>query len=281
VNWRLAAIGALFASPVVTASQTFTARIDSVRVDVLVSDGRQPVLGLEAADFEVLDNGVAQKVDLVAFERLPLNVMLALDLSDSVAGDRLNHLQQAGRAVVDALKPEDEVGLVTFSDAVIVRSALTHEHAHARTALVDTAETGDTSLVDASYAAIALAGADTGRALVIVFSDGADTSSFLKPEAVIATARRSDAVVYAVSVGDSGTEKFLRDLSEATGGRQLSVESSKKLSETLLAILDEFRHRYLVSFTPTGVSKDGWHQLEVKLKSRRAVVRARSGYWAR
>jgi len=248
---------------------------------VLVSDGRQPVLGLQASDFEVLDNGVAQKVDLVAFEKLPLNVVLALDLSDSVSGDRLTHLQQAGRAVVDALGAEDAVGLVTFSDAVVVRTPLTHERARARAALAAPAETGETSLIDASYAAMAVGGADIGRALVIVFSDGADTSSFLRPDTVIATARRSEAVVYAVSVGESGSEKFLRDLAEATGGRQLSVESTRRLSETLLAILDEFRHRYLVSFTPTGVSKDGWHRLEVRVKNRRVVVRARAGYQAR
>jgi VWFA-related protein len=248
---------------------------------VLVSDGRQPVLGLQASDFEILDSGVAQKVDLVSFEQLPLNVVLALDLSDSVAGDRLMHLQQAGRAVVDALKPDDALALVTFSDAVIVRTPLTHDLARARAALVAPAETGQTSVIDASYAAMALGGADIGRALVIVFSDGADTSSFLKPEAVIATARRSEAVVYAVSVGESGSAKFLRDLAEATGGRQLAVESTRRLSETLLSILDEFRHRYLISFTPTGVAKDGWHRLEVKVKNRRVAVRARPGYQAR
>jgi len=48
----------------------------------------------------------------------------------------------------------------------------------------------------------------------------------------------------------------------------------------LLGILDEFRHRYLVSDTPTGVAKDGWHRLDVRVKSRRATVKARPGYLA-
>ena len=52
----------------------------------------------------MLDNGVPQQVDLVSFEQIPLNVVLALDMSDSVAGDRLEHLRGAGAALLAALK---------------------------------------------------------------------------------------------------------------------------------------------------------------------------------
>ncbi len=56
---------------------------------MLVTDNGQPVRGLGPADFEVLDNGVPQDVALVSFDEVPLNVILALDMSDSVAGERL------------------------------------------------------------------------------------------------------------------------------------------------------------------------------------------------
>ena len=59
-------------------------------MDVLVSDRGKPVPGLGPADFEVLDNGVPQRVELVSFEQLPLSVVLALDMSDSVVGPRLD-----------------------------------------------------------------------------------------------------------------------------------------------------------------------------------------------
>jgi hypothetical protein len=45
-----------------------------------------------------------------------------------------------------------------------------------------------------------------------------------------------------------------------------------------LAALEEFRHRYLVSYTPQGVAKGGWHKVEVRVKRRGATVRARPGY---
>ena len=53
------------------------------------------VAGLKPSDFEVLDNGVPQQVDLVSFEQIPLNVVLALDMSESVSGDRLDQLREA------------------------------------------------------------------------------------------------------------------------------------------------------------------------------------------
>src|SRR5947208_9698255 len=74
---------------------TFSSKVEAVRVDVLVTDGGLPVRGLTAQDFEIRDNGVLQAIDLVSFEQIPLNVVLAVDMSDSVAGDRLDRLRTA------------------------------------------------------------------------------------------------------------------------------------------------------------------------------------------
>src|SRR5439155_10776055 len=89
--------------PIVSLSQSqpsFSSKVEAVRVDVLVTerDGGSAILGLGPSDFEVLDNGVPQQVDLVSFEQIPLNVILVLDMSDSVAGERLDHLRGAGAA---------------------------------------------------------------------------------------------------------------------------------------------------------------------------------------
>jgi hypothetical protein len=47
---------------------TFSAKVEAVRVDVLVTDHGQPVTGLGAADFEVFDNGVRQQARLASFD---------------------------------------------------------------------------------------------------------------------------------------------------------------------------------------------------------------------
>ena len=77
----------------------FSSKVEAVRVDVLVTDRDKggALAGLKPGDFEMLDNGVPQQVDLVSFEQIPLNVILALDMSDSVAGDRLDQLRERRR----------------------------------------------------------------------------------------------------------------------------------------------------------------------------------------
>jgi VWFA-related protein len=258
----------------------FTTRIESVRVDVLVLDGGRPIPGLKPADFEVLDNGVAQQVELVSFENIPLNVVLALDMSDSVAGERLEQLQDAGRAVLGGLTRGDQAAVVTFSHAVTLAAPLTADIAAVRNALDEAWGIGNTSLADGVYAAMMVGEADAGRALVIVFSDGLDTSSWLGDERVLDAAKRGDAVAYAVSVGATGSSSFLRDIASLTGGTAYKLDSTRDLRTTFLRILDEFRHRYLVSYTPHGVARDGWHRLEVRVKNRHATIKARPGYLA-
>lgn len=264
-----------------TAQQpTFSSRVEAVRVDVLVKDRGKVVRGLGPQDFEIRDEGVLQEIDLVRFEQLPLNVVLGLDVSQSVTGERLEHLLGAGNALLDRLNGEDRAALLTFSHAVRLRQELTREILRVRAALEAVTPAGQTSLIDGTSAAVALSGSDVGRSLLIVFSDGVDTSSFLSPDVVLQSARRADVVAYGVAIRSRISPTFLQELGELTGGAVFEIESTKDLSQTFLRILDEFRQRYLLSFSPRGVPTTGWHRLEVRVKGRRATVSARAGYQA-
>ena len=259
---------------------TFSSGVEAVRVDVLVTQNGRPVRGLRPADFALEDNGVSQAVDLVSSELLPLNVILTLDMSASVAGEPLDQLRRAGRALLDGLRTGDLAALVTASHVVAMGAPLTADFERVKRALDSSEAVGDTSLIDASYAGMMLGESDVGRALLLVFSDGLDSSSWLSPDEVLDIARRCDAVVYGVAVGQAPKSNFLRDLSDVTGGTHIEIESTKDLRAVFLNVLDEFRHRYLVSYSPRGVSKGGWHQLTVRIKGRTATVRARPGYFA-
>jgi hypothetical protein len=136
-------------------------------------------------------------------------------------------------------------------------------------------------VIDASYAGIMLGEAEVGRDLMIVFSDGLDTSSWLTREQVLDAARFSDLVVYGVSLRGEERPDFLRELSRLTGGSLLEVDSTHDVSGAFVRIFDEFRHRYLVNFSPLGVAPGGWHALEVRVRGSRARVQARAGYMAR
>jgi VWFA-related protein len=263
------------------AQATFSSRVDAVRVDVLVTDNGKPVLGLTAADFEVFDNGVAQQVDLVSFDQVPLNVVLVFDMSKSLEGDRRGRLLEGAGALLGGLKPDDQAALVTFSHVVDRGARLTRDIGSVRAALERAEAIGETALVDGAFAGMLIGESDVGRGLLILFSDGVDTSSWLPAASVLDTARRSGVVAYGVSVRSRVRPEFLEELTSLTGGRLFEVERTQDLDSVFVGMLEEFRHRYLVSYTPRGVARTGWHQLDVRVKGRRAMVKARPGYLGR
>jgi VWFA-related protein len=286
-------------------AQRFTSRALGVRVDVLVTNGKQSVTGLTARDFELRDNGVPQALAQVDVEQLPLNLILVFDTSASVAGERMRALTEAARALLDQLREPDRVALVSFSTRVQLVAPLTPSRQQIRAAFAALNANGATSLRDAAFAGLALRDDDPGRTLVLIFSDGADTSSWLTSRRVIEVAKRTDAIIYAVAVGrqetviqtrvnhrgdPSGTARrtimvkdageFLESLTEETGGRVLFATSTGDLRGAFTKTLAEFRDRYILSYTPTGVAATGWHRLAVTLKGGKGKVTARRGYFA-
>jgi len=268
----------LLAATVAAAPQLFKSGTQSVRVDVLVTDRGKPIEGLTVEDFELFDNGVRQTIALADFDRLMLNVVLTFDMSSSVSPARLKHLQRAAGAVFDALAESDRAGLVTFSHQVTLGHRLTGDVGLLRAAIAKAVPAGTTALVDGVYSGMMLGESDAGRALLIAFSDGVDTASWLTAESVLETAKRADVVAYAVSVGQHA-QPFLRDLANATGGDVFENESPEHLERIFLSVLNEFRRRYVFMYTPTSTDP-GWHRLDVRLKTRRGTVRARPGYLA-
>lgn len=258
---------------------TFSSRAEAVRVDVSVTQRGRPVPGLTAADFEVFDNGVRQELLLVDTENVPIDLVMALDASGSVTGDRLDDLRGASETALGFLTPRDRAGLLTFSHEVEQRSALTDDFAALRRALDAPIKSGRTALVDAAYAALAQADGGSGRALAIVLSDGIDTASWLRAADVIETATRLDVVLFGISTG-APKRNVLDELADASGGDLIRIESTRELTATLQKLMQDFRQRYLLSFTPQGVQPGGWHKLEVRAKRRGLAVKARTGYFS-
>jgi VWFA-related protein len=254
----------------------FRAGVEIVELDVSVTRGGQPVTGLTARDFALTDNGVAQQIDSVTRDELPLSVLLALDTSESVSGDRLRHLVDAGEGLIRALRRDDHAGLLTFSHAIDLAVPMTDDVGLVSQKLHAIQPSGSTALRDAVQMAIDLRPRDRSRTLLLVFTDGKDTSSWLSSEAVLDSARRAAIVVHVVRVQ---SDAFLDQLADVTGGRTWSATSDRQLRELFTRALEEMRARYLVTYTPRGVSKPGWHKLKVNVKGGGADVTARPGYF--
>jgi len=257
---------------------TFSVAVDTVRLDVLVMDRGRAVPQLTGADFEVLDNKVPQQVDVVTVEQVPLLVTMAFDMSVSLKGERLDHLRSAGNAVLEGLRPEDRAQLLTFSHTVTRRQPATSDLTRLRAALDQVSPEGDTALYDGAFAATTLAESPDGRNLVLLFSDGVDTASWLSADQALTSARRANVVVYSAVVRGGPSVRFLRDLARQTGGDVIEVESTRDLRGRFQSILGEFRQRYLVSYSPRGVERGGWHDVVVRVKNRTVTVRTRPGY---
>ncbi|HSG02079.1 MAG TPA: VWA domain-containing protein [Vicinamibacterales bacterium] len=277
----LAALAAVWWVTALAPGQTpvFSGRVEMVRLDVLVTAGGRPVTGLTRDDFEVRDNGVLQDISLLGVDDGPLSVVLTLDLSASVEGERLANLRAAGRALLDGLRPNDQVSLIAFNHMVSRLSRFTSAFGEVRAALDAATPSGGTALVDASFASLVVAESDGRRGLAVLFSDGLDTTSWLTETQAIESARRSETIVYGVAVAQrSGGPEFLRDVTAISGGRMLEVRDADELAGAFVSVLSEFRERYLLSYTPTGVDQPGWHSVDVRVRRRGADVRTRQGY---
>jgi VWFA-related protein len=258
----------------------FSSRTVAVRVDVLATENGRPVAGLGAADFELLDNGVPQKIDLVNLGDLPVNAVIALDVSASTQGQAIADLVRAGDALIDGLLPAERASLTTFSENVAPLLALTTDHDAVHRALAGVAAGGQTAVVDGVYVAMMTSQSVDGRPLVVVFTDGLDTVSWMRDADLLSATKRASAVAYTVATGPARQWQFLKDLANATGGRSIALDSAKNLEEQFVKILTEFRSRYLLSFSPQGVPDTGYHRLTVRSTKRGIAVTARPGYTA-
>lgn len=282
---------------------TFSSSVDAVRLDVSVTRGGEPVLGLTADDFIVTDDGVPQQVESVLVDALPLSVFLVLDTSGSVAGIRLRHLISAGQALVEALRPADRAALVTFSEDINVRVPLTDSRPAIQTALRALSARSVTAMRDAVYTTLQLDPDDETRSVAIVFTDGRDTASWLSESDLVTAVERAGIVLHVVELVTAPTVRgytgnpslpfgtpvraptrsadFLERLVDAAGGRRWSATMEGDPQELFTRALDEMRARYLLTFYVQGENREGFHELSVTLKGGSGEVKARTGYFVR
>jgi VWFA-related protein len=267
----------------------FRASTDAVTVDVSVRDRTRVVTDLTAADFEIFDNDVLQQVTDVSFGKLPIDVTLALDVSLSVTGTLLERLRLAVRQLMSDLRREDRLKLVTFNMRISRIVDFTSDPAEIDRAIRTATAGGGSSIWDAIGVALVSASEPNRRQLVVVFTDGADGTSTMTPDALVDLSRRTNASVTSVVPGalgvigrqSPGGAAVLQKLGAETGGTVISVTSpNQDLTATFRRALDEFRSSYVLHYTPRNVERNGYHTLRVSVKrSPTFTVRARKGYF--
>jgi VWFA-related protein len=263
----------------------FRTGTDLVRVDTLVERDGKAVGGLTAADFEIFDNGVRQHVASIR-ETDAVSLSVAFDASGSMRGPRITKVRDATVALVGELRADETVVVVGFAEQV-ARLVTAPTAPDARRVLDQIVPAGATAVFDGAYAAVLAGDTGTGSKLLVLLTDGRNNASWLSARDVIDAARRHEVVIYPVGVGleepMNDALNLLRLVAERTGGRLIKADWTDQLDVIFRAILEEFRQRYLIGFTPEGVAKgDGWHTLDVKLaRGKKGDVHARAGYWSK
>jgi len=276
-------------------SPVFRASADVVTVDAAVQRDRRPVTGLKPADFELLDNGVPQEISDVAYERLPIDVALVLDVSASVSGSVLEELGRALRQVRADLLPSDRLRLLIFNMSVRRLVDFSQPAANIDEALASVRGGGSSAVFDSLAVALSTFDAPGRRRLVVLFTDGQDSSSISDAETLLEVARRTTPTV-AIILGTPNAERpasLLRTSSTVstlsvgalsdrlaleTGGMVAPLKPGENLTSKFRRMLQEFRSSYVLYFTPRGVERSGAHTLEVRVKRPGVDVRARRGY---
>lgn len=261
----------------------FASQIDLVEVYATVTSasGNQLLRDLTVTDFEVLEDGRPQQVTVFAAGEFPLSVSLVVDRSFSMTGSRLALARSAGHVFLGALRPDDRAMIIGIGSRVETLAPLSGDRTAQHQALNGLEPWGSTALHDAIIEAIAGIQSATGRRALVLLSDGDDRYSRRSVEAVLATARESDVLVYPVALGPEMPPLF-GQLAQLTGGRAFHVRRAERLATTLRTIADELRHQYLLGFVPTRRSVSGprvWRTLEVRVARPGTSVRARQGYF--
>jgi len=284
---------AVFGTLALTAQTVFRTKVQLVHVIATVKNAQQqPVGSLKKSDFNIFDNGVEQQI---AFFQLtteqPLSVVLLIDTSGSTNKDLKYETDSAAKflhALLTEGNPQDAVALYSFNYEVREERPFTRNYASLEARLKLLHGEAGTSLYDAIHLASRALEPRTGRKVIVVITDGGDTTSSSNVHSALKQAQFADAVIYPIVVvpitneagRNTGGEHALIFMAQGTGGQWFFPEAGK-LDKSFTDIIAELRTQYLLSFYPQGVplTKDPYHKLKVSTVSPDLHVSARDGYY--
>jgi Ca-activated chloride channel family protein len=273
---------------------TFSVKVDLVRLLVSVRDQNGKLItDLNKSDFHISDSGTPQQI--AVFERntsLPLSVAVLIDTSGSTLIDLRYEVQSVQRFISSLLKsgnPEDAFELFSFNWRTNLEVDFSRSKTRAERALRALHGEGGTSLYDAIFLASDTLSTREGRHVMIIVTDGGDTTSLKKYDDALVAAQKADAVLYPIVVipveADAGRnlggEHALATLAASTGGRIFNPQGFGQLDTAFADILLELRTQYLLGFYPKDVRQQPrlFHPVRVALQNPQLKVNARTGYY--
>ena len=285
----LFAIAALTAS--LAAQQKIKVATNSVPVYVTVTDPeRRLVPDLVQEEFDVLDNGKLQTINVFENKPVPITAVVMIDTSGSMTGN-LGFVKDGVEQFLLRLLPDDKAQVGEFSDKIKFHPG---EFIDNRDRLIYLLKNDldfgyPTRLWDASDESLARLEPMPGRKVLVLFTDGDDTSSKIGVSKVMDRAREKDIMIYGVGLVSeyfngqsrvrSSPDRGLKRLAEDTGGGYFELKRTADLNETFTRVAQELHSQYVLGFSPETL--DGKvHKLDVRVKRAGMTARARKTYIA-
>jgi Ca-activated chloride channel homolog len=271
--------------------------VDLVDMYTSVFDmNNQFVSGLKQNNFKLFEDGIQQSIVSFSQEDVPVNMGILLDLSLSMK-NKIEQVNIAALAFVNASNPQDQVFLIGFSNEVELLQDYTNDIDEIKDALENSAVIGGTVLYDAIY--LGIQKAHTGsmpKKAIVVITDGHDMDSFYKLDEVVAKVQEMDVQVFCIGFleeavkkslwGKSESEKFhdiLVRISEETGGKAFFPSKLTDMNSIVAEIASELRSQYSIGYLSSNITRDGtFRRVKIELNPANANrhLRYRRGYYA-
>jgi Ca-activated chloride channel family protein len=259
------------------------------------------ITDLKPGDLILKENGAAQSIthfsnftqeesDKLGEKDVPLTLALVMDKSTSMGmtiqgSNKMDIVKNAAFRLLDELKKDDRMMLISFNDLPSEESPLTDDKkAISKDLLFQSVEGGDTALLDSIYFALDKLKNQQGRKMIVVFSDGEDTASKLTLDEVVSNLVASDVTVLAFGTMSLGTNSMrgryvLQKLADTSGGYAFFPTSLASLKEVMEKLRQGMRSQYSLGYKPTNTTRDGsWRIIDITCKREGVKLRYRKGY---
>jgi Ca-activated chloride channel family protein len=273
----------------------FPVALDLVNVTVTVHDPHGGLVSdLGEQDFTVLEDGRPQRVQLFAPAATPeeraelaLNLGMLFDTSESMRKD-LRLSQQSATRFLEAIPRARDLLLVFFDRDIRISRYTSENQQGIFSRILETQGSGQTALRDAIAFYVSRVADTTGRKVLVIFTDGDDTTSTVSVQEVQRLVRSSEVTIYPVAFPgeqrpNSGealrARSFLSGLAMETGGRVFQPTASKELAAIYASILDELGSQYVLGYVSDNPARDGkFRRITVSLSRPELKLRHRRGY---
>lgn len=281
----------------------------SVNVSVVDRNTNHGVNDLTKDDFRLYEDNATQQIAHFESASAPFNLVLLIDLSGSTT-KVVELIKSAALHFVEAARPFDRIGVITFAGGQVVVSPLTsdHESLRQRISTIERPD-GSTKLYDAvvfGVDEVFREARDSRRNAIVVISDGLDSvlpnvtgeGSTQTYQEMIHRVKEFDGVVYSIwtdtqsyepmSPQDIQQETFnlahdqMKDLADAGGGAFYECEQLSDLAGAYDRVVADLGTVYTLSYRPTNKVRDGsWRTIRVNVNRANTVARGKRGYFAK